>query len=1113
MKVQIEETDRSIELYFDRKPSVAIRDIMKAQRWWWNETKRCWYNKNTTSNMEFAIALKNGEYDAGNYVSIPKDEKRISKTENKISETKPVKKVVQRRLNIGDMVRFTSKDGNEYAGKVKAVDGDKLTVRYVSEYDGFLETRETETIDEKLAKKFTTDSVEVRFLNKGDLVQYFSDNDGIRVGRVEDVITELGDFSVAWVDLKYYRSDSLGGIHYEYNALVDEERLITKLYSPYEFYPVKENDKVECVNSEGEKVVGHIYSIDYSKGTVSVEYKAMYDIGSFNRYIWDISITEITLLKRRRVALHREEVIPPEFEQDIKYNESVKQQIVDKADVFNPWTIVRPKKSLYRHQKAGCMLAERYSKFAFFYDTGTGKTAMALSIIAQKHIIEGVKFLIVAPKSIIKTAWLDDANTFFDGMRILPLYKGFDDSKKKSLLRAWISGEKRTALDGDKDFEAYLRMAASILDIEAYKYRSVYEVERELSIRAQHYIINPEMFIKKYESIIDDYSITGIIFDESAVLKNYRSKTASVLRDAAAKMKYVYLLSGKPAPNNESEFYSQMKIVAPELFKMSYESFLHQFCIQGPGGKYDIDPINRDLFAEMVSAKSLIISKEDCLDLPPTIEIIRQIELPDDVMDDYNELFEECMAVIKGMDQSATFYSTQSKVAVLMKLRQMASGFFISADGREREIISIHKEKIAELDRIIEELGEEQVIIWCQFRYEIETVAKEPSKYGRTVTAYGKTKDLERSIDDFKTGVARYIVAHPKTLKYGVTFTNCRYAVYYSFSYSAEDYDQSHDRNYRMGQTQSCTYIFLQAADTIDEIMYEKVMNKLSASEFFERLIKEAAKHGIDYDTLKPKAVDRSAGSAASQGVNSEIVDSFQKLQDRIIKKSQERAEKSGDKEDKIALSTYDYLGILGEPTYYELDNIMDEIESVRPVTSYPVLPYIPSAVFEETKSISEAYSICSDPDLSEIYDGLDMSRFSEYAVLEEDEELTTYDSKSNLEDFYVFLASVPQDDKWKYLLMYRLNKAVEKLPTEQADIAKMLYGIGGEYKHSKNEIMYLYSYLFEEDQPEYLNGLKRRSRREMFNDYVDKMAKTIGYYARIYEFKDNIKTALRYRM
>ena len=44
---------------------------------------------------------------------------------------------------------------------------------------------------------------------------------------------------------------------------------------------------------------------------------------------------------------------------------------------------------LMNHQKGGTLIAEKFNKFAFFYDTGTGKTLMALDIIHRKAATKG----------------------------------------------------------------------------------------------------------------------------------------------------------------------------------------------------------------------------------------------------------------------------------------------------------------------------------------------------------------------------------------------------------------------------------------------------------------------------------------------------------------------------------------------------------------------------------------------------------------------------------------------------------------------------------------------------------------------------------------------------
>lgn len=112
-------------------------------------------------------------------------------------------------------------------------------------------------------------------------------------------------------------------------------------------------------------------------------------------------------------------------------------------------------------------------------------------------------------------------------------------------------------------------------------------------------------------------------------------------------------------------------------------------------------------------------------------------------------------------------------------------------------------------------------------------------KQGKTVvTAYSGTKSVDDSIEAFKDGTAQYIIAHPATLKYGVTFTHCTYAVYYSLSYSFENYYQSHDRIYRKGQTKPCTFLFLLCPGTIDMMIYEVLQNKGDIAKAMEDYVK-----------------------------------------------------------------------------------------------------------------------------------------------------------------------------------------------------------------------------------------------------------------------------------
>lgn len=482
---------------------------------------------------------------------------------------------------------------------------------------------------------------------------------------------------------------------------------------------------------------------------------------------------------------------------------------------------------LLPHQKAGAMIADIFDRYAFYYDTGTGKTVLALEIIAQKEKKENASFLILCPKTIIKTAWMDDTRHFFPKMKLLPLSKNYTINDYRQLYLHW------NKIDVDIPIEE------KFIDSDCWHQGNVNKrlklIKDKLLPRAKHFIVNPELFrldVEFYKKL----KCNGLIIDESAILKNYYSKITSCVRRFGKDFKYIYLLSGKPAPNHTLEYFPQMKMIDPQIFSMSFDRYKEKYYREdGYTYRFKTEGNKREV-VNLIGSRSITLSKEDCIELPEKTYQVRQLTLPPDIMAAYNEMLHGFYIEFVKHEEKQSL-SVATKLASLMKLRQITSGFVI----KNNKPLLLHDIKEKELINLLDDIGNHQAIIWCQFQYEINRIVsllKEKNK--KVVTAYGNTRDVDESIIQFKTGKADYIVAHPKTLKYGVTLTNCTYAVYYSMSYSHEEYYQSHDRIFRKGQKNKCTYTFIQVDNTIDERIYDVVQNKKTKTQLFEVLMKDA---------------------------------------------------------------------------------------------------------------------------------------------------------------------------------------------------------------------------------------------------------------------------------
>jgi len=451
-----------------------------------------------------------------------------------------------------------------------------------------------------------------------------------------------------------------------------------------------------------------------------------------------------------------------------------------------------PPDYMMAHQKEALKFSDENPRHLFAHRTGTGKTVIGIEIIRSKLMSGHIKkTLVVCPLSIINPAWMEDINRFAPELRAVNLWEwwGRHINKFKERIE-W--------------------MDVGIINFESFK-------------KCKRYLKGVDM----------------VLVDESSKIKNMQAQITQQMVEFCDDVSYVYLFSGTPAPNSSMEYFSQARIVDPTIFGRSFYKFRNKYYYSaGYGGFTWIQKSDYEFeMMDRIASFSSVVRKRDVLDLPPRTFNVIDVHLSAGEKKAYKEMVDHLIAVIEEKQISA--YNAAVKG---MKLRQITAGFLINEEG---EVKDFGNSKMNVLLDLLEQIGDEQVIIWTQFIHEAKLIALKLQKLNKT---YGmmigeiKHKDRDQNIKDFKAGDRQYLIAHPATMAHGFTLTNCTYAVYYSLSYSHEEHLQSQDRIYRRGTSKPCSYYYLLAPGTIDKVIYaclrdkrrseESVLNHIKASRF-----------------------------------------------------------------------------------------------------------------------------------------------------------------------------------------------------------------------------------------------------------------------------------------
>jgi SNF2 family DNA or RNA helicase len=433
---------------------------------------------------------------------------------------------------------------------------------------------------------------------------------------------------------------------------------------------------------------------------------------------------------------------------------------------------------LYDHQKQSIEFFENQRRTFDASDPGTGKTRVILQLLKDR----GHTALVVCPKTLMETAWVDDAAKFTPELVVLPIYAGKFRERDSKI---------------NADLSVYNTDAVNWL------------------------VKQPASFFKRYDALV---------IDESSTFKHRTSDRSKAIAKLVKHFEYRHGMSGTPNSNKISDIWHQIKLIDDGMrLGTSFAGFRNETMTAVPvrGMPQYVNWVDKDGAAEVVASLISDITMrhkfEECVDIPPNVTRHFEINLKHRHRQFY-EKFQRDAILELGDD----LVLGVNAAVVAGKLIQIASGAVYTTEDSKRPV------RVFDTDRydLVAELVEERAasIVFFQWQHQKEQLEKALKAVGVDNYAIldGNTKDKDRSgiIKQFQAGLFKVLLLHPQTGAHGITLTRATAAIWVSPTYNAEWWKQGYHRIVRAGQENMTETIMISARNTIDKKVYESMMSK-----------------------------------------------------------------------------------------------------------------------------------------------------------------------------------------------------------------------------------------------------------------------------------------------
>jgi len=429
----------------------------------------------------------------------------------------------------------------------------------------------------------------------------------------------------------------------------------------------------------------------------------------------------------------------------------------------------------FAHQKQTSEFLTLNRKAFCFNEQGTGKTASV--IWAADYLLSlGVirRVLVICPLSIMKSAWQQDL------------------------------------------FKFAIHRTCDIA------YGSPVQRKKILANNAEFVIINFDgVDIVKEEVLKGGFDL--IVVDEASAYKNAQTTRWKTLRDIAAQVKGMWMLTGTPAAQSPVDAFGLAKLINPNNTPKFYGQFRDQVMFKVGTYRWIPKPQAQSVVHKVLQP-AIRFEKDQCLDLPDVTFVERDAPLTPQQIKYYKILKQQMLMHADGEQVSSVNAATN-----INKLLQISGGAVYTDT---REVIQFD---VSNRLRVIEEVINEashKVLVFVPFTHTIELLNKHLTGANISCAVINGQVPVNRRhdiINDFQTTEnVRVLIIQPQAASHGLTLTAANVIIWYAPVTSVETYLQANARINRPGQKNPMTIVHIKGSE-VEAKLYRMLQNNIDS--------------------------------------------------------------------------------------------------------------------------------------------------------------------------------------------------------------------------------------------------------------------------------------------